>query len=90
MASRQSASASMMLGNFFHLHDFAQGAQGAVLNYAHRSHALAENLGDFLVVQLLDEAQDDDLSLIVAEAKDGLTDSFLLGLAFGRGLGVAW
>src|SRR4030042_4039967 len=87
-ASRHSARTSTMLGNFFHLHHLAEGAEGAVLNDAHGGHALAEDLRHLAVVQLLDETEDDDLALLVAETEHGLSPPLLIGLALGDGLRV--
>jgi hypothetical protein len=77
-----------MLGNFFHLHHLAKGAEGAVLNDTHRRHTLAEDLGHLAVVQLLHKTEDNDLSLLVAQTEHGLSHPLLVGLALGHGLRV--
>ena len=67
---------------------FRSEFRAPVLDHADRRHALTDNLGNFLVIQILDEAQDDDLPLLFPEAQDGLPDQVFVGRLHIRAFGV--
>lgn len=59
----------------------------AVLDDADGADALAEHLGDVRVAEAVDEAHDDDLALVAAEAAYAGPDALAVGLGLAGGLG---
>ena len=59
-------------------HDLAQVAQRTVLDDADGRHALADDVGNFPVVHLLNEAQHDHLSLLVTQLQHRLAHALLV------------